>query len=509
MKKLFVNVKTLVDREHITGVQRVNRDLTQALMEISENHDIIPVTIEPDKIYEVKWNYPNEFKKGKVIDIDEINNNFLLALDIDNNLFFWLNALQINKMIFHNYDSIFIYFPQYFHFPLVISNCVYYKHILSLKSFIKFLCISKFSCSMLAHFNSKITKNPNLLLNYYYLGFEGTKLELHPVLEDYFSKKYKKALSGKVNFLMVGTLEPRKGHYDIIKTFEILWEKGYDVNLIIIGRKGWCIDWLEKYIKNHTQYKRKLFWFDSIDDYELAFFYKKADALIQASKVEGFGLPIIEASTYKIPIIARDIPVFREIGKNNILYFPNTKNYYEISKFFENIINNLEKYKNYYIPISKTKTFSWKNAAKRILDIIENEEWVHYSKFLNIKENIDFLESKQIFKPCEFFKKFLGDKKLALFGAGGFGKKIKYILNNLGIKVELFLDNDIKKHNTFIDGIPVIHPEKINMQKIKNNYKIIITSTWGDAIKEQLESYGFEELKDFIWHEIPNLEVNK
>ena len=46
-----------------------------------------------------------------------------------------------------------------------------------------------------------------------------------------------------------------------------------------------------------------------------------ADRLIAASEGEGFGLPLIEAVQHKLPIIARDIPVFREVAGEHAFYF--------------------------------------------------------------------------------------------------------------------------------------------------------------------------------------------
>ena len=43
--------------------------------------------------------------------------------------------------------------------------------------------------------------------------------------------------------------------------------------------------------------------------------------MLAASVGEGFGLPIVEAAGFKLPIIARDIPVFREIAGDNAYYF--------------------------------------------------------------------------------------------------------------------------------------------------------------------------------------------
>jgi glycosyltransferase involved in cell wall biosynthesis len=45
------------------------------------------------------------------------------------------------------------------------------------------------------------------------------------------------------------------------------------------------------------------------------------DALIAASVVEGFGLPLIEAARFGKALIASDIPVFREICGDRAIYF--------------------------------------------------------------------------------------------------------------------------------------------------------------------------------------------
>ena len=46
---------------------------------------------------------------------------------------------------------------------------------------------------------------------------------------------------------------------------------------------------------------------------ELATLYKYAEALIHPSISEGFGLPIVEAMHFKLPIITSHIPVFQEL----------------------------------------------------------------------------------------------------------------------------------------------------------------------------------------------------
>lgn len=69
-------------------------------------------------------------------------------------------------------------------------------------------------------------------------------------------------------------------------------------------------------------YNKKLFWFNNgISDAELAKKYEESNAVIVASITEGFGLALVESAAYNKPIIARDLPAFREIAGENAFYF--------------------------------------------------------------------------------------------------------------------------------------------------------------------------------------------
>jgi glycosyltransferase involved in cell wall biosynthesis len=120
---------------------------------------------------------------------------------------------------------------------------------------------------------------------------------------------------------MVGTLEPRKRHAQVLDAFELLWEQGLEVELHIVGRRGWLVDQLIERLTQHPRSGQQLVWREDASDEELAEGYASSSALISASAGEGFGLPLIEAARYGLPIIARDLPVFREILGENAFYF--------------------------------------------------------------------------------------------------------------------------------------------------------------------------------------------
>lgn len=129
------------------------------------------------------------------------------------------------------------------------------------------------------------------------------------------------ALNATPSFLMVGTVEPRKGHAQTLAAFELLWEQGINVNLVTVGNRGWLVDQLVDKFRQHPELNQHLFWLEGISDEYLEKIYVASTCLIAASEGEGFGLPLIEAAQHKLPIIARDIPVFREVAGEHAYYF--------------------------------------------------------------------------------------------------------------------------------------------------------------------------------------------
>ncbi|MCG7392454.1 glycosyltransferase [Microvirga sp. ACRRW] len=137
-------------------------------------------------------------------------------------------------------------------------------------------------------------------------------------------------LNSRPSFLMVGTIEPRKGHMQVLDAFELLWSRGIDINLVIVGAEGWknikpemrrTIPQIVKRLRRHPEAGKRLFWLEGISDEYLEKVYAACSCLIASSEGEGFGLPLIEAARHGIPILARDIPVFREVAGEHASYF--------------------------------------------------------------------------------------------------------------------------------------------------------------------------------------------
>lgn len=131
-------------------------------------------------------------------------------------------------------------------------------------------------------------------------------------------------------FLMVGTIEPRKNHLQALRAFEQLWAQGVAVNLVIVGNAGWqqladaerrTIPETLQRLKKHPQRNQHLFWLAGISDEYLEQVYEASSCLLMPSLGEGFGLPLIEAAQYALPILARDLAIFREVAGEHAYYF--------------------------------------------------------------------------------------------------------------------------------------------------------------------------------------------
>lgn len=123
------------------------------------------------------------------------------------------------------------------------------------------------------------------------------------------------------SFLMVGTIEPRKGHAQTLAAFEQLWQMGINVNLVVVGRHGWHMEAFVEHLETHPELGRHLHWGSGASDEYLDKIYATSTCLLAPSEGEGFGLPLIEAARHALPIIARDLPVFREVAGEHAFYF--------------------------------------------------------------------------------------------------------------------------------------------------------------------------------------------
>ena len=180
-------------------------------------------------------------------------------------------------------------------------------------------------------------------------------------------------LSSRASFLMVGTMEPRKGHRQAIAAMERLWANGVDANLVIVGKQGWKMQDLADQIRQHPEHDHRLFWLEGVSDEMLEQVYESARALLAASEAEGFGLPLIEAARYGLPIIARDIPVFREVAGEHAYYFAG-----EDPQALADALRTWLSLGNAAPDSTGIPCLTWHQSSRELLDVVLGKRWYRY-----------------------------------------------------------------------------------------------------------------------------------
>ncbi|OGN06080.1 MAG: hypothetical protein A2669_00945 [Candidatus Yanofskybacteria bacterium RIFCSPHIGHO2_01_FULL_48_25b] len=190
-----------------------------------------------------------------------------------------------------------------------------------------------------------------------------------PDAESVLKFKKNKGLSERYA-LYVGTIEPRKNLQGLVQAFNILKERDghQDVELIIIGKRGWRYEDIFQDIAN-SPYASAIRYQGHLTE-DLSLYYSAASVCICPSFFEGFGFPVLEAMACGTPVIASANSSLPEVaGSAALLIDP-----YNISDLAEAIrIVLSDKAISARMSeegIKRAKKFDWDTAAQKTLEIL-------------------------------------------------------------------------------------------------------------------------------------------
>ena len=333
-RELLLDVSVIVHSDARSGIQRVVRSLLLELL----SHPPENIVVRPIYFYKGAYRYANEFAlkitdqpiyRGGDYVVEFHQGDTYLALDLLAHLTTELQGIYSIlrrrgiRLYFLVYDLLLIQHPEWWPRGTGQAFDEWLTSICEVATGL--MCISN---SVAAEVREWLEKNPPKhkkipAIHSFHLGADVENSVPTRGMPNNASDVFE-TLAIRKTFLTVGTLEPRKGHAQMLAAFDQLWQRGIDVNFVIVGKCGWLVDDMVKKIRSHAELNRRLFWLEGISDEYLEKIYASSDCLIAASEGEGFGLPLIEAAQHKKPIIVRDIPVFREVAQNHAFYFSGT-----------------------------------------------------------------------------------------------------------------------------------------------------------------------------------------
>ena len=116
--------------------------------------------------------------------------------------------------------------------------------------------------------------------------------------------------------LCVGSIEERK---NVLEAIQALHHLPDDVSLVIVGRQTPYSDRVHEYVLEHRMHSRVQMLHNVPDD-DLPALYRMADCFVYPSRYEGFGIPIIEAISQGLPVVACTGSCLEEAGGPDSLY---------------------------------------------------------------------------------------------------------------------------------------------------------------------------------------------
>ncbi|WP_342146825.1 glycosyltransferase [Rickettsiella endosymbiont of Aleochara curtula] len=375
LNQILVDISILINSDEKTGIQRVVRAILVSLLHNPpRSFRIEPVYFKNTGQYFYARRYITDIlglEKNILEDsILEINSgDIFLGLD------FCPTTIPQSKAILQDWriKGVKLYFILYDLLPILRSEffpnqtkptfLLWLEAITALSDNV--ICISKHVAIEYTAWIQSTNSFKKPKVDFFHLG-SNVEASL-PSLGHFEDNLLLQTIFSKLSFLTVGRIEPRKGHTQILNAFNKLWLNGLDLYLVIVGQQGWMVEQLINGILNHPEYGKRLIWLNNVSDEILKDLYLASTALILASEDEGFGLPLIEAAQHGLNIIARDIPIFREIAGNHVFYFKGSdplKLAHSIEKWLTLRSQNMEP------KIKDMKYLSWKESTQQLLEII-------------------------------------------------------------------------------------------------------------------------------------------
>lgn len=274
----------------------------------------------------------------------------------------WFVSRKI-KIVTVIHDISFNFFPQF----IKPADLFFLKMLIpiSIKRANKVLGVSQFTRDEIIKFyNVKPDK-----VDYFYnaVGEEMNFSEIESNRKEQLQKKYNLPQDF---ILYIGTLQPRKNIPFLIEAFAKISEKLPDYKLVIGGnRNAHNFDkQIDEAIRKH-KLENKVIFAGFIDEEDKKAVYKLAKTFAFPSLYEGFGIPLLEAMSQEVPVVASDIPSLQEVGENAVLFF-NHKSLDDFSnKLYTICIDESLRGKLIQEGISRVSFFSWEKTAEKILAV--------------------------------------------------------------------------------------------------------------------------------------------
>lgn len=170
--------------------------------------------------------------------------------------------------------------------------------------------------------------------------------------------------------LYVGTVEPRKNLQCLIRAYGLARTWGLDYKLVIAGSKGWMYEQIYQEVE-HSGLTEVVIFTGRVSDIELSTLYSGAEFFAYISLYEGFGLPPLEAASYKLASILSNIPVFKEIMGASAVYVDPFDELSVARGLYRLFADSEVREEIASAAATKSREYSWVKTARQTVELYE------------------------------------------------------------------------------------------------------------------------------------------
>lgn len=196
--------------------------------------------------------------------------------------------------------------------------------------------------------------------------------EVQPQTQEELSVRIREKLGLQKPFvLFVGTLERRKNIITLVEAFARVAGE-LDMQCVMVGKAGYGFPEIKASIERQKCRDRYIMP-GFVTDEELSLLYTQAELFAFPSSYEGFGIPLVEAMSFGLPIVASRIPASEEVAGDAALYYEDPLDVAALARKILEVLGN-SKVKSELGSRGKQRTgrFSWKHVIRMYTDAYQS-----------------------------------------------------------------------------------------------------------------------------------------
>lgn len=198
----------------------------------------------------------------------------------------------------------------------------------------------------------------------------GVNQQFHPVtdLQKLGQTRRKYQISDRPYIFAIGTVQPRKNYARLVQAISLLRAKGFDLQIVIAGGKGWLEDHIYHAIHNFKMDDYVNF-IGYADDNDIPALYSGSVCSSFVSLYEGFGFPVLESMACGTPVITSNVSSIPEVA-GDVAPMVDPTDVDALSDRIEAILTDTT-YRQLLVQrgLIHSRKFTWEESSNHLLDV--------------------------------------------------------------------------------------------------------------------------------------------